>query len=100
MLDMEEFLMLRDLFNEGLSISEIARRTGHSRGTIRKYLSSQAPPASKKRSKKPSKLDGYKEYIISRLQEYPLTAKCIYRVVCRIFCNLRSPVIPHLNRHP
>jgi len=34
-----------------------------------------------KRSKKPSKLDGYKEYIISRLQEYPLTAKRIYREI-------------------
>jgi transposase len=55
--------------NEGLSISEIARRTGHCRGTVRKYLSSQVPPASKKRSKKPSKLNGYREYIISRLQE-------------------------------
>lgn len=81
MLDLEEFLMLRDLFNEGLSISEIARRTGHSRGTIRKYLSSQVPPASKKRSRKPSKLDDYREYIISRLQEYPLTAKRIYREI-------------------
>jgi transposase len=81
MLDVEEFLMLRDLFNQGLSISEIARRTGHSRGTIRKYLSSQVPPASKKRTKKPSKLDGYRDYIISRLQEYPLSAKRIYREI-------------------
>ena len=57
MLDLEEFLMLRDLFNKELSISEIARRTGHSRSTVRKYLCSQVPPTSKKRSKKPSKLD-------------------------------------------
>jgi len=64
MLDLEEFLMLRDLFNKELSISEIARRTGHSRGTVRKYLRSQVPPTSKKRSKKPSKLDDYREYII------------------------------------
>jgi len=35
MLDLEEFLMLRDPFNEGLSISEIAMRTGHCRGTDR-----------------------------------------------------------------
>jgi hypothetical protein len=35
--DIEEFLMLRDLFNEGLSISEIARRTGYC-GMVRKYL--------------------------------------------------------------
>jgi transposase len=81
MLDLEEFLMLRDLFNQGLSISEIARRTGHSRGTIRKYLFTQVPPASKKRLKKPSKLDSYREYIISRLREYPFTSKRIYREI-------------------
>ena len=81
MLDLEEFLMLRDLFNRELSISEIARRTGHSRGTIRKYLRSQVPPTPQERSKKPSKLDGYREYIIQRLQEYPLSAKRIYREI-------------------
>jgi transposase len=69
MLDLEEFLMLRDLFNRELSISEIARRTGHRRGTVRKYLRAQVPPSSQERSKKPSKLDGYREYIVQRLQE-------------------------------
>lgn len=73
--------MLRDLFNQELSISEIARRTGHSRGTVRKYLLSPVPPASQKRQHKPSKLDGYKEYITARLQEYPLSAKRIYREI-------------------
>lgn len=73
--------MLRDLFNQGLSISEIARQTGHSRGTVRKYINSQIPPTPEKRSKKPSKLDGYKEYIDQRLQEYPLTASRIYREI-------------------
>jgi transposase len=81
MLDLEEFLMLRDLFNKELSISEIARRTGHSRGTVRKYLRSQVPPAPQKRSKKPSKLDGYREYITNRLQEYPISAKRIFREI-------------------
>ena len=73
--------MLRDLFNQELSISEIARRTGHSRGTVRKYLLSPVPPAPQKRQQKPSKLDGYKEYITARLQEYPLSAKRIYREI-------------------
>ena len=34
MIDVEEFLTLRDLFNKDLSISEIARQTGHSRVTV------------------------------------------------------------------
>ena len=73
--------MLRNLFNQGLSISEIARRTDHSRGTVRKYINSQYPPMPKNRSKKPSKLDAYKDYIDQRLQEYPLTASRIYREI-------------------
>jgi transposase len=81
MLNMEEFLTLRDLFNEELSISEIARQTGHSRVTVQKYLNSQVPPAPQKRPKKPSKLDGYREYIISRLNEYTLSANRIYREI-------------------
>jgi Transposase and inactivated derivatives len=81
MIDMEEFLTLRDLFNEELSISEIARQTGHSRMTVRKYLNSQVPPLPQKRSKKPSKLDGHREYIIDRLKEFPLSASRIYREI-------------------
>ena len=73
--------MLRDLFNEGLSICEIARRTGHSRGTIRKYLSIQAPLAPQKRTRKHTKLDGYKDYIVRRLHDYPLSANRIYREI-------------------
>ena len=81
MLDMEEFFVLRDLFNQGWSISEIARETGHSRVTVRKYIHSQVPPTPEKRSKRASKLDDYKEYIDQRLQEYPLTAARIYREI-------------------
>jgi hypothetical protein len=70
MIDVEEFLMLRDLFNKDLSISEIARQTGHSRVTVRKHLNSQTLPLPKKRSRKPGKLDGHKEYIIDRLKGF------------------------------
>jgi transposase len=81
MIDVEEFLTLRDLFNKDLSISEIARQTGHSRVTVRKHLNSQIPPMPKKRSRKPSKLDGHREYIIDRLKEFPLSASRIYREI-------------------
>ena len=49
--------MLRDLFDDGLSISEIARQTGHDRKTISKYINSETLPLRKKRTEKPGKLD-------------------------------------------
>ena len=35
MLNVENRFMLRDLYRQGVSISELARRTGHDRKTIR-----------------------------------------------------------------
>jgi hypothetical protein len=42
---------------------------------------SQVPPLTQKRSRKPSKLDEHREYIIARLKEFPLSASCIYREI-------------------
>jgi transposase len=38
-------------------------------------------PLPQKRSRKPSKLDGHREYIIDRLKEYSLSASRIYREI-------------------
>jgi transposase len=81
MLDLRDFLTLKELREQELSYSEIARRTGFSRKTIHKYINSDAPPEAKKRAPKSSKLDGYKDYIIQRLNSYPLTASRIYREI-------------------
>ena len=78
MLDLQDFLTLKEMREEELSYSEIARRTGFSRKTIRKYINSDAPPEAKKRAPKSSKLDDYKDYIIQRLKDYPVTASKIY----------------------
>lgn len=73
--------MLRDLFNENLSISEIARQTGHDRKTIRKYINSETPPLRKERHKKPGKLDPFRDYITRRLDEHPFSALRLYREI-------------------
>lgn len=73
--------MLRDLFNENLSISEIARQTGLDRKTIRKYINSETPPLRKERHKKPGKLDPFKDYITKRLNEHPFSALRLYREI-------------------
>ena len=38
MLTVEEHFVIKDLYRRGVSISEIARRTGHDRKTIRQRL--------------------------------------------------------------
>lgn len=81
MLKMEEFLLIRDLYNKGLNISEIARETGFDRKTVRKYIAARAPPTAQTRTSKPSKLDEYREYIQQRITEYPLSAARIYREI-------------------
>jgi transposase len=48
---------------QGLSIKEIARRTGHSRNTIRAALRSPEPPHYGPRARRPSKLDPFKAKI-------------------------------------
>jgi len=78
---MEGFLVIRDLINQGLNKSEIARRTGYDRKTVRKYASAKTVPKPKPRAPKPSKLDPHKEYIQNRLSEYPLSAARIYREI-------------------
>jgi len=81
MLTGREFHMLRDLFNEGLSISEIARQTSYDRKTIRKYINSETPPMRKEQPRKSGKLDPFKDYILSRLNEHPFSAMRLYREV-------------------
>jgi hypothetical protein len=81
MLTGREFHMLRDLFNEGLSIIEIARQAGHDRTTIRKYINIETPPLRKDRPEKPGKLDPFKDCIIRRLNEHSFSALHLYREI-------------------
>ena len=81
MLNLDDFLTLKELHKQGLSNSEIARQTGYNRRTVSKYVKAKVPPVSKRRSVKASKLDAYKEYIIQRINSVPLTASRIYREI-------------------
>jgi len=81
MLKMEEIFVIRKLHDQGLSIREIRRQTGHSRKTISKYLGRLVPPVYKSRPSKPGKLDPYKEYICGRLKEYPLSAVRLFEEI-------------------
>jgi len=62
---------IRELYRQGLCISEIAVMTGYDRKSIRKYLSKpwREPWAAKRRRRRPSKLDTHKAYIEQRLND-------------------------------
>jgi transposase len=81
MLKTEEFFMIRDLYHQGLNISQISRRTGYHRDTVRKYIAAQTSPEPEKRGEKSSKLDTFKDHIKQRIDEYPLSASRIYREI-------------------
>lgn len=73
--------MLKDMYRQGMSISQIAKQTGHDRKTVRTYVKSSLPLEVKERAKKVSKLDPFKDYIIGKLQEGPFTASRLLREI-------------------
>jgi transposase len=81
MLEMEEWLMVRDLHARGMNFTQISKKTGYDRKTIRKHLNSTSIPEPQKQPKKESKLDNYKNYIITKLHEGPYTASRLYREI-------------------
>lgn len=54
---------------QGLSIREIARKTGYSRNTVRKYLRLRQTPKRKPRSPRLSKLDPFKSYTRDQMSQ-------------------------------
>lgn len=75
MIDKEEWLDMKSRYQNGMSISEISRRTGHDRKTVRKYVKGDIVlPKYKTRKRKPSKLDPFKEYIQGMIKEHDLSA--------------------------
>jgi transposase len=79
MLALEERFMIRELSRKGVSISEIARRTGRDRKTIRQTVS--APdllPPKHPRQAKACKIDPYASYLEGRMAEGVLNARKLY----------------------
>ncbi|RLE09785.1 IS21 family transposase [Candidatus Aerophobetes bacterium] len=70
MINVEEWMDIQSMYRRGLSISEIARRVGRSRKTVRKYLSEpQKIPEYTRKIKRKSKLDPYKDFLLARMRE-------------------------------
>ncbi|MCL7414191.1 MAG: IS21 family transposase [ANME-2 cluster archaeon] len=81
MLEIEEYIMIRELHAQGFSITDISDKTGYDRKTVKKYLNLTTIPEPKQRAKKESMLDQYKDHIIKRLNEAPFTASRLFREI-------------------
>jgi transposase len=69
-LKVEEWIRVRELARQGVSLSEIARQTGHDRKTIRKVLSGEEPRLVRRPAKpRGSKLDPFRDYLLTRLEQ-------------------------------
>jgi len=65
-------IMILELARQGVSVTEIARRTGHDRKTIRKCIArGMEPPTYTPRPKIGAKLDAFVPYLLGRLAAYP-----------------------------
>jgi len=69
MVRLEEWMNILQLHKQGLSISDIARRSGRDRKTIRSYLKQPCQPPKRKPITHPTKLDPFKDYLVKRWDE-------------------------------
>ena len=101
-----QLLDIQVMKRQGLSVREMARRTGRDRKTIRKYLTMHEAPKYKPRPKVPLKLDPYKEYLAGRMAEGVFNATRLLlelrwqgytggkTVLKNYLCPLRPPRVP------
>jgi transposase len=95
--------MIRDLLRDGVSISEIARRTGADRKTIRKLRTQPAHPAPAPRRPRPGLLDPYKPYLEQRVARGVFNASKLHAEISRqgyaggiaILRRFLHPLRPH-----
>jgi transposase len=73
MIKVDQLMHIKELHNEGHSIHDIVRITGHSRNTVRKVLRGEHD-LKFKAPQRTSKLDPYKGYLKQRYDEHRLSA--------------------------
>lgn len=81
MLKVENRFMIKDMYRKGMTISAIARETGHDRKTIRAILNGPVNPALQKRKTRARKLDPFVPYLERRIEEGVLNCnKLLYEL--------------------
>lgn len=78
MLEVEDRFMIKDLHRKGISISDIARQTGHDRKTVRRVLEEPLVPPKPAGQRGRYRLEPYIEYLDKRIGEGVLNASKLY----------------------
>lgn len=82
MLSQEEWMDLKILHHQGLSIRAIARQTGLARQTVKRALAQTVPSRYKPRPPQPKKLDPYLEHLNAAIENRPwMRAARLYREI-------------------
>jgi len=81
MVRVEERFMIQELFRNGVSISEIARRTGRDRKTVRSVINGPFMPAVKARPPRVRKIDPFVAYLEKRIEQGVLNAEKLYQEI-------------------
>lgn len=68
MLDLEGYVEIQVLWRQGKSIRAISAELGIARNTVRKYLREARAPRARKRPRRASKLDPYRDYLRQRIE--------------------------------
>jgi len=81
--------MLLDLCRQGLSVSDIARRTGFDRKAVRRHIArGLEPPAYTPRPPRPTLLDAHHAYLRERVAAFPeLRASRLLRGLRSVGCR-------------
>jgi transposase len=78
MIKQKDWVMIRNLYLQGMKKAAIARLLGINRKTVSSNLKKEESPVYERLVEKESKLEPYKEYTDRRLEEYDLTAVKLY----------------------
>jgi transposase len=73
--------MIQELFRNGVSISEISRRTGRDRKTVRSVINGPLMPAVKARPPRVRKIDPFVAYLEKRIGQGVLNAEKLYQEI-------------------
>lgn len=78
MLKVEDRFVIKDMYRRGMTISDIARETGHDRKTIRSILNGPVNPPPQPRKPRAKKLDPFVPYLERRIDEGVLNCNKLF----------------------